>query len=103
MKLGPTPPAVGKEPTACSSDLVPSSNPVRAATKPFIPLPRADQRVPSHWAMPWALTPPAVVKLPPAYSADLVPSSNPVRAATKPFIPLPRAAQHVPSHLAMKL
>ena len=45
---------------------------VKADTESSIPVPRADQLVPFHFATRFALTPPAKVKSPPAYRLPLL-------------------------------
>src|SRR5215472_16021948 len=73
-------------------------NAASAFTWPLvIPSPKADQRLPFHWAMLLATTPPAVMKDPPADT--LLPDT--ASAYTKPFTPDPSADQLLPFHLAM--
>jgi hypothetical protein len=66
MSLIPMPPAELNEPPTKSARPPPSSKLARHRTRPVMPLPRADQEVPSHRAIPDTGTPPAWLIKPPA-------------------------------------
>src|SRR6266446_8730040 len=97
MWLADTPPAMVKLPPAynlvpdVASDLT-SPPPLTGA----VPEPKADQVLPSHWAMLLADTPPAVVKIPPTYRVSRATAT----ASTVLFIPVPTADHALPFHLA---
>jgi hypothetical protein len=88
------PPAVVKSPPAYR---FPALSVASARTVLFMPVPRADQDVPFHFATRLAGAPPAVVKKPPAYR---FPALSLASAVTVLFMPVPRADQAVPFHFA---
>ena len=77
IQLAGTPPAVANAPPAYSAAPPPPSYPESARTVKLMPVPRADQLEPSHFAIRLGL-----VKAPPAYSAAPPPSSCTVKAKT---------------------
>src|SRR5947208_3026246 len=78
---------------------------VIAFTVLFRPLLKADQLLPFHLAILFALNPPAVLRLPPTYTFVPLMATAKTALPTPLFVPLIRADHWrlLPSHLATRL